>query len=420
MKSLTILQIGDLHFDQADMAPDADQKDTKVAPSLVAASAPGRFPAVMKAVQRRCAKNLPDGVAFCGDLTTRGCLSVYQRCLNYLDENLGLSEKRYWSDERIHAVPGNHDVKRSLADPNGENFFGKFEPLTAYWRELNTDVLACDRVRSTSIGEQGSQVQAFSLNSCVGCGERRARRGEFTEALREELEQKEKEGDQKAIDALWEGLDTPLFEADHLEQLGEEIDDLDRAVLPVVTSHHNLLPQATPRVEIYSELLNGGAARTRLASHGRPILYLHGHIHDDPIELIEQHYPHLGRILSISAPEFREGFNLIAIEFGTSGRPMGATITHYRYERGGEVRPKPEIRIGLASRDEVTHSILGDVLREVGPGETLRFGELVKRIPRVTDDALAGALREAEWVGHLTITNRSDKPAHWTISREVL
>ena len=426
MKTRTILQIGDLHYNQADAGPDVDQKDQQVSDAMIATAAPSRLHAVMQAVQRQCGKDLPDVVAFCGDLTNRGCISVYKKCLDYLDRNLGLASGRYWSEDEIHAVPGNHDVDRSLADSDGKDFFTKFVPLSDAWREQAVDVLACDQVRGTTVGDDDAMIRALSLNSCVGCGERRARRGDFTSAVEADLKERAEKGESHAADLLWEGLDTPLFAEAHLNAVAEEIDDLDRSVLPVVTAHHNLLPQAVMRVDVYAELLNGGAARTRLSARDRWVVYLHGHIHTDPIEVIEQRFPDSGMVLSISAPEFKEGFNLIKVEFGVLGRPLGCVVRRFRYEPGGDVRPKKDIRVGLTSRREVTDPIVNDVLRCVAPGELLRFPNLLTRFGELEDrpvperDQLADALREAEWVGHLSIGSRTDTPDHWTISRDVV
>lgn len=425
MKTLTIMQVGDLHYDQADAGPAVDAKDPHLSPVLVSAAAPSQLRAVMQAAQKRCANDAIDGIVFCGDLTSRGALSVYRECVEYLDVGFSLAGGSPWSEGTLHAVPGNHDVDRALVDPDGVDLFSKFVPLKQAWEDRELNILACDSVRESKVGESGREAALLSVNSCIGCGEKRSRVGEFTETRKTQLEKEATEGIEAAADALWEGIDTPLMYEDHLRVLGEAIDDLSPSILPIVTAHHNLLPQAMPRIDVYTELMNGGAIRARLSSFERWILYLHGHIHDDPIEIIDQRYPGRGRILSVSAPEFRIGFNLISVAFGFAGRPVGCTITRFRYEHGGEVRPQDPVRIGLRWTRDEPDQLVGAILDAIPQGQSVRFRELEQRlsgtIPSTTrTEQLESALLEAEWSEHLSIDGREDAARHWTIRRELL
>ncbi len=425
MKTLTILQVGDLHYDEANAGPAVDGKDSHISPALVAAAAPSQLRAVMQAAQKRCASDPIDAIVFCGDLTTRGVLSVYEECVEYLDVGFSLAGSSSRPEGTLHAVPGNHDVDRRLVDPEGKDLFSKFEPLARAWRSRGLSILACDSVRNTKVGVVGSEAALLSVNSCIGCGEKRSRIGEFTETLKAQLKEEASRGIGGAADALWEGLDTPLVHEDHLRELSEAVEDLMPSVLPIVTAHHNLLPQAIPRVAVYTELLNAGAVRTSLSSHGRWVIYLHGHIHDDPIEVIDQRFPGRGSVLSISAPEFRSGFNLISVAFGYAGRPIGCTVTRYRYERGGEVRSQQPIRVGLRRAHDEPEELLEIILRLVPQGQSLRFRELQHRLqeqvsPTPSIGRIESTLLEAEWAGHLSIPERDDLPQHWTIRRELL
>ena len=426
MKTITLLQIGDVHFDQASAGPDVDVKDQQISPALIREMAPSRLRAVMQAIQKRCEAKPPTAAVFCGDLTSRGDLPIYINCVSYLDRALGLSHERFWSEDDVHVVPGNHDVDRRNADPEGKDLFKKFLPLESAWRDQSLDVLACMEVRPTKMrGEMGGELTVYSINSCIGCGEKRARQGVFTEAQRKDLERRKQEGNDEAADALWEGLDTPLFAKEHLTDLNSAISEMPPTQLPVVLAHHNLLPQAVPRADIYTELINGGAARTRLASHERWVLYLHGHIHDDPIEVIEQRYPGSGRVLCISAPVLEDGFNVITIEFGYADRPMGAAIGRYRYEKGGDVRLRGEVRVGLAARADEPSQLQASILSVLKPGTNVRFRELEQALKQKLAEMperedLCDALREAEWADYITISEREDEPSQWTISRGAL
>jgi hypothetical protein len=419
MRRLRLLQVGDLHYDDAVAGPpDVDVKDPGFDQKLLTAAAPPKLRAVMQRLQRLCEEDTPDGALFCGDLSSRGLLSVYRDCLAYLEDNLDLSGCRYWPLDHLHSVPGNHDVDRALVVP--DNLFAKFVPLTDAWRENSTDVLACDAVRQSYIESSGARVLALSLNSCVGAGEKRG--AALSDEVRTELEVRASAGDEAAADALWEDLDMPLFYEEHLANAVDAISGAPRPVLPVVLAHHNLLPQATPRAEIYTELFNAGAARVQLAGLDRWVLYLHGHIHDDPVEIIDQRHPQTGRVLSISAPLFQEGFNVITLEFGKLGRPLGCVITRYRYEKGGVVRPQKQIRVSLRDSRDAPDSLISEIVRLLQPTERLYFHELQERYAAAGGTAgeedFCDALREADWAGWVEIAQRDDEPQQWRILRE--
>ena len=424
MQRIRVLQVGDLHYDDAIAGPpDVDVKDPGFQPSLLAAAAPPQLRAVMQRLQTLCEADVPDAAVFCGDLSSRGNLDVYRECVAYLDDNLQLSSAHFWPPEQIHVVAGNHDVDRNLVDPKGVDLFQKFRPLEATWKASGTDVLVCDDVRSTSFGHPGSEMVALSLNSCVGCGEKRYRTTKMTDAKRATLTAKAQAGDKAAADALWEDIDMPLFAEEHLATAIAVVAGAPPAALPLVVAHHNLLPQATPRADIYTELFNGGAARTRLAGQARWVVYLHGHIHEDPVEIIDQRYPNSGKILSISAPLFSDGFNVITFEFGKLGRPLGCSILRFRYEKGGDVRSQPEIRVSLRSRTDAPNDLITSVLAVMTAGASYYFSDLLALVitagQTVTEPELCDALREAEWAGALRIAQRDDEAAQWQIMREL-
>jgi hypothetical protein len=155
------------------------------------------------------------------------------------------------------------------------------------------------------------------------------------------------------------------------------------------------------------------------------VLYLHGHIHDDPVEIVEQCYPSPGKVLSVSAPLFSSGFNLLTLEFGKLGRPLGSIITRYRYERGGDVRPQPQIRVSLREPSDVPDALVAQIIDQMNAGSRYRFEDLRKTFDAsaaspVPETEFCDALLEAEWAGLVQIVQRSDEPSHWQIARELL
>lgn len=78
--------------------------------------------------------------------------------------------------------------------------------------------------------------------------------------------------------------------------------------------------QRMTRLAPYTELVNSGAVRASLMEAGRPILYLHGHIHTDPVEVLS--VPGGDALVCISAPAAEDGFNIIEVVFTRSGKPL--------------------------------------------------------------------------------------------------
>ncbi len=195
---------------------------------------------------------------------------------------------------------------------------------------------------------------------------------------------------------------------------------------PIVLSHHNLLPQAIPRIALYAELLNAGVARSRLLALGKSILYCHGHIHDDPIEVLTNPLNQGSQVILISAPTLSRGFNTITIEFGRRGFPLGCIVTAHRLStRDGGVEDKL-VRIPLHVPHLDTTRRLGNehVLEviELLPENEIRFKDVQKRLQeahnhRLQVGTLAETLLEAEWLGCVALRNQEHEAEHWHVRR---
>jgi hypothetical protein len=95
-------------------------------------------------------------------------------------------------------------------------------------------------------------------------------------------------------------------------------------------------------VSYFGEVLNAGFARQALLSTKANILYLHGHIHDDPLEIVRLPDLDGGQLVSVSAPEIWKGFNKISLFFGEEENPFLAVVTPYRVDKFGKlVVPAP-------------------------------------------------------------------------------
>jgi DNA-binding HxlR family transcriptional regulator len=198
-------------------------------------------------------------------------------------------------------------------------------------------------------------------------------------------------------------------------------------LIDIVLSHHNLLPQAIPRIALYAELLNAGIARSRLLGLRKSILYCHGHIHDDPIEVLMDPLNRGSQLILISAPTLSRGFNTITVEFGRRGFPLGCIVTAHRLStRDGGVQHR-FVRVPFRAPPIDTARRLGNehVLEVIGSlqeGE-VRFRDLQKRLQeanhRIQATTLAETLLEAEWLGCVALRNHEVEPEHWHIRRIV-
>jgi hypothetical protein len=424
VKVIRLLQIGDVHFPEAEAAVHADLKDRAVAAALTAAVVPHTLQAVVRQMISVVEHEKPDGILICGDLTTRAQLDGYKRCVDYLNITLEIANPALWSQKVVHAVPGNHDVDRALCTPDGKAMFSKFDPLVAVWQAIRLPILPVGGVRSTTLDKGGCGLRIFSINSCIGCGEFRSLPGKILKELQSAFAAYHGSAPpDDAFSLIGEQLDTPAFLEEHVATLIQDLEHLPRTTAPLILAHHNVLPQAMPRIEIYTEVINGGLARSRLAACDRAVIYCHGHIHTDPIEIVSDAKTPAGMLIAVSAPELQKGFNLLDIAYGKSNTPIGCAVVPYRIEAHGGVTRGREIRIplirGLRRYD------LDDLLKIIvakSTGTYQRFqdiSEAVKReIPTQPQTrTLADAMLEAEWLGLLELSHRDSEPQHWHIRR---
>ncbi len=355
------------------------------------------------------------GLLICGDLTDKGNLDGYRICLEYLVKNLRMNEG-IWPTEQIHAVPGNHDVNRTKCDPKGTDVHLKFEPLIDAWVNVGLDVLAAKQCRHTRVSANGHKLDLFSLNSCIGCGERRYLPADVKDKLDALIK-----SSSAHLDLIWEQLDTPAFIEADVNVVTTTLEQQSDISLGVVVAHHNLLPQALPRFEMYSDVVNGGLVRSRLSQCAHPIIYCHGHIHDDPVEIVTNAKSHRGRLISISVPKFDQGFNVLELDYSRSDVPMGCRVVPFRFQNDGEVRAEAPIRIPLRTiRDaaRVTDDLAKSVLQRIGKS-LMRLEDVRATLPKPTPQArtVAQVLVDLEWLGFVDIDNRSEEARHWQVRR---
>lgn len=426
MRTVKLLQVGDVHFPELVGArPRLDQDDVGFPALLQAhvATAPSQI------VAREIGRLLEDdeeiqGILICGDITTKGDVDGFRSGLSWLATQLRLEDRDRWPVDSVHIVPGNHDVNRRAITQGGNDIYKKFEDIERAWGEETVDLqLTVRALRITNVGGS-AQVTLHSLNSCLGCGEYRGLPAPICDALwRTTTDMIESQNIDDYNTLQYEQLDTPAFDETQIDSLVRSIRSTSTAAIPIVVAHHNILPQGLVRISPYTEVVNGGNVRRRLSNCGRPVLYLHGHIHDDPIEDITRldGPTNRGSLITISAPEFREGFNVVSIVFGRSGSPIGCAVDMHRREQHGDVGHSGVVKIQLVRDANKAISLLdesGRAVVNVLDGSMARFHEVLERARQAADlnkAVVVDRLVEASWLGLAILLNEDQEPEQWHI-----
>lgn len=430
MKTIRLLQLGDIHFPDAKAAAQAvDNKDAGIPSNLVQAISFNGLEQVIREILRvREGANQPLGLLLCGDLTTGGDVAGYEDCLKYLAKSLEIDDASVWPDASLHAVPGNHDVDRSTTDPAATDLFAKFESAQAAWDRLRPNIFEPRDARTTSLSKSTFGIRVISLNSCLGCGEWRSRLlPTLPTELLEQIEPYFKE-QQETPYGFFERLDTPAFHEKAIDKVNAEIKQTETHCACVVLSHHNILPQRTPRIDVYTEVINAGLIRGQLLALERPVIYCHGHIHSDPIEIVRGvNQSRAGMLVCISAPMLSDGFNILDIAFSQSCSPLGVTVRRYRDSGGGVFTWSPSVRIPFYSTAEAaTQGIISDEMSETlrilaaRPAPIMGFKECVDALRPKQKGTTEALLSEAEWLGYFRIRNRDQASEFWQIEKVIM
>ena len=422
IKTIRILQIGDVHFPEGmSQAASADIKDDGVAESLTKNITSGTFIESVRRMVEVAETGNVDFLAFMGDLTSRGDLSQYSACVKYLSNLLRMETVPILDPQDILFVAGNHDVSRDIAKTKPED---KFKILSDTL-EANGFLAICEtELDCRQIISDGCTVSAIGINSCIGCGEKRYLPSRVQDEIFSKIE-----GDLKTatdtdklavLDEVYETLDAPAVASETIGSLIKHVEEADSEAVPLIVAHHNLLPQSLTRLDPYTELVNSGALRSVLTSLGRPAIYLHGHIHTDPIEVITNAATGKSPLVCISAPALESGFNIVEIGFGSQGDPIGCRVIPYRCGEGGYVMSCDAILIPFSgftnaffdkTRSALFSKIVGDGYIQYT--DLLTWAKTQKWY--VDDVRLGNDLVELSWQGAITIEGMDRGQAFWRI-----
>lgn len=419
---LKLIQIGDLHLaTSAKLGRFVDDNDNSFPQHLRTSISASPLKTVFRKVYDALDGNI-SALLFMGDFSDRGNLEDYKSSARYVAEALEIGSGRKYSKVRVGIVPGNHDINRSLALEPGAT--QKFQPLNAALHSNRLPDLPIEHPISFPIGTAPSQAYVHLLNSCWGCGEKEYIPERFRDAIFSALKASLEGPDaSKALSEYYDRqLDTPAFSASTVQELRDTIGHSSQSQLAIVVGHHNLLPQRLPRFSPYTELVNSGALRSTLLDCRRPILYLHGHIHDDPMEIILT--PAGMPLISISAPEAIKGFNFIDIIFTHLGLPLSCQVSPWRFDQGGVLRQMERLDIPL----------IGYRIRSQGRPLALLYAKLLEARECYWSEALAlcrkiiPSCTEAEFLedvellqadGSVVIENYSMSNEHWLIGARI-
>lgn len=414
-----ILQIGDVHYPQwGDFQVDVDLKDESLPESLVSTIARDPIQTVLREISRLVHSQVYDAIALMGDITSWGRYRGFETALKVITPLIDVRQQIN-SGKIFIAVPGNHDVdrKRALTSTSLED---KFLPLQEALEKKGWPRFPVRGFNRYSYPLKNEKFVVYALNSCLGCGERRRLPSSIQNQVTKLIRGTGKaSADKTVLEQVYEQLDTPAFDEQAIQTMVDDISRLSPSVLPIVVAHHNLLPQATPRIGLYGELINGGQFRRQLLQAGRTILYLHGHIHEDPIEVITSPAHEGGRIVSISAPQLGDGFN--EIEFYSRSRKgiLGCRVHRIRIRPGSGLRREKSFDIGLVPKSGIDNSLAYAVLSVMSGSRKDFFSELLPMLQRkvsgLSVEQLAATVQALYFAGTLTIENPSEPPMAWDL-----
>lgn len=421
MEDVILLQVGDVHFPDIDLEKiPIHQKEIGFPSSMKKTLPDASYMIILQDFLEEIDTN-PSAILLAGDLTTGGEIDSYEKCLQFFKERI---PKYFFTADfqRVFIVPGNHDLVREKTSEDSVS--EKFNPmLECISRQCFPD-LPVPSVKFGLIKQNKSNILIVSLNSCIGCGEIRHFPDEIKETVKEIFEKIINDKDRKSMEKLCNELDTPSIDDKDIKKTIKYISQQEEDCLPILLSHHNLLPQRALRVVRYSELLNGGLLRDQLMTLDKPILFLHGHLHDDPIEIIRSPGYENAKIICISAPLFfpnkenkteNIGFNKVKIIF-EGEVPIGCEIELHRLNGAKIDKRKQRIRFWgpprtmalLNSREE---KILSCINTENVYLSKIRVRYNEKSSDQITVDEVEKDIEKLSWLGLVDYKNRDGPKA---------
>ncbi len=358
-KITRVLQIGDVHLpDWPDKRTDIDLKDKEFSTDIIGELTEDRLSLVLRAINKISNSGAIDAVALMGDYTSKGQVEKIRPAVEILSTIL--QDAANQNQPKVFGVPGNHDVSRTVAAEKGPVV--KFDSVRDAFKEFSLlDPPVEDCLKHEIDGSNEAKLDVYLLNTSIGSMSIHLLPEPLTHEFSEEKlsekaialvgqeptpEAKPEFGNSgrkepNRLTQLYNQLDTPYVSSTSLDTLLTHLDTCERDCV-FICAHHNILPQRVPRISPYSEMLNAGLLRSHLLRTGKNIVYLHGHIHEDPVERIVRNSAHGTdqldtQIICISAPPIWEGFNEIAFFHNEDNDVFLVRLTEYRPDTNGRI-----------------------------------------------------------------------------------
>jgi hypothetical protein len=253
-------------------------------------------------------------VILTGDLCDKGNINAFDKCLEYLTVQFHNFSKRV-NSEQIYFTAGNHDIN-SRYDP--ENLQSRFENFLLSLRDKNFKEYSTETIFEYLFEVNGCKILLLDINSCFEFGNILRQPDHIRKYIQAT---RDNEGDLADLNKI---LNVPYIRDAFFDSICEKIINYPDH-LPIIYTHHNLFPMRHfVEGKEYDGILNCGSFQERLYSLKRPVLFIHGHVHDNPTDI------HVcpeseEKIIFISAPLFFPivnhkdssifGYNIININF---------------------------------------------------------------------------------------------------------
>lgn len=337
MHKLSILHIGDIHFNKEihqklyfSPIKNGEYNWSELSPLNRKKIAPYLIKIIKKNLYEQIESSQFDAIAFSGDLCSRGVITDYERCLDYLDIQFQYFSKEL-SKGKVEITVGNHDLDADIEydQNNVKERFLKFCELLESKQFNKYPIL---EIHKNKIETDNGKLLILNVNSCLEFGNIDNHSEVTRKVIRDILKGV---GGDKERNRL---LNVPCIRNSLLTSIIKEIES-NPDYIPLIITHHNFLPSShfTPDKE-YDGMLNNGIIMQKLLDLKTSVLVLHGHIHDDPIRVFQSKY---GKIIYISAPllfpllekekGMKFGYNVINLIYSETEKkkPMGCEIHQY-------------------------------------------------------------------------------------------
>ncbi|PZA12763.1 hypothetical protein DNX69_07690 [Rhodopseudomonas palustris] len=338
MHAFNLAVIGDIHYPLARLSNALDDKIFSP-PGVVAALGKPRLSILIDDLIKTSKQQPFDAILFVGDFTTGGSLPDFKDALIYFSRALQSL------NVPLIGVPGNHDLKKPQSF--SENSEKSIEFERAILDPENKILLAYSALREFPNVLNSSNAVIYALNSCSNCLE--LWQSTPKQALANYIS-----GMHLTVpdEELYDYFDAPFLETDSITSLVSKLDGAG-IKLPILLAHHNILPQKIPRVAIFPEMLNAGFVRHTLASTNPPVVYIHGHVHDDSIDVIANPTNHAQvGLVTVSAPLATDGYIQVRVLTADDDTPLAVNILQKRIDKVSMARPQ-ETCIQLYGRTHV-------------------------------------------------------------------